>query len=113
MSVLCPGLTLTRILDEARKSMQGAEADGLSAGFVKAQKFALDPLVVGGAVLDAIRRNQLYVLPHAEFVDEVRALHQEIIEAFRTDLPVHPERAAFENVRRRMIDDIKAGLRGE
>lgn len=111
VSVLCPGLTLTRILDEARKAMEGAGADAVSAGFVKAQKFAMDPLVVGNCVLEAIQRNDAYVLPHAEFVDEVRGLHQEIIDAFRTDLPMHPERAAFENGRRQMIDDIKAELR--
>jgi len=111
VSVLCPGLTLTRILDEARKAMAESGGDEISSGFVKAQKYAMDPLVVGGAVLDAIRRNQLYVLPHAEFVDEVKGLHQEIIEAFRSDLPMHPERAAFEHSRWHYIDSIKAGLR--
>lgn len=113
VSVLCPGLTLTRILDEARKAMQEGAADEVSAGFVRAQQFAMDPLIVGRAVLDAIRRNQLYVLPHAEFIDEVRALHAEIIEAFRTDLPMNPDRAAFEHGRRTMIDGIKAGIREE
>ena len=78
---------------------------------MNAQKFAMDPLVVGNCVLEAIQRNEAYVLPHGEFVDEVRGLHQEILDAFRTDLPIHPERAAFENVRRRMIDNVKAGLR--
>jgi NAD(P)-dependent dehydrogenase (short-subunit alcohol dehydrogenase family) len=113
VSVLCPGLTLTRILDDARKATQEAGADELSAGFVNAQKFAMDPLVVGNAVLEAIQRNDPYVLPHGEFVDEVRELHREIIDAFRTDLPIHPQRAAFEDVRRRMIEDLKAGLRGQ
>lgn len=113
VSVLCPGLTLTRILDEARKATLEARADELSAGFVNAQKFAMDPLVVGGAVLQAIQRNELYVLPHGEFVDEVRSMHQELIAAFRTDLPIHPERTAFENVRRRMIETIKAGIQAD
>lgn len=111
VSVLCPGLTLTRILDEARKAMQAGGADEISAGFVKAQKFAMDPLIVGQAVLDAIRRNDAFVLPHAEFIDEVRGLHGEIIDAFRTDLPMHPERAEFEHGRWRMIESIKAGMR--
>ena len=111
VSVLCPGLTLTRILDEARKAMQAGGSDAISSGFVEAQKFAMDPLLVGGAVLDAIRRNELYVLPHSEFIDEVRGLHQEIIDAFRTDLPLEPGRAAFEHSRWHMIDAIKAGLR--
>lgn len=113
VSVLCPGLTLTRILDEARKAMQEGAADEVSAGFVRAQQFAMDPLIVGRAVLDAIRGNELYVLPHAEFIEEVRALHAEIIDAFRTDLPMNPERTAFEHGRRKMIDSIKAGMRSE
>jgi NAD(P)-dependent dehydrogenase (short-subunit alcohol dehydrogenase family) len=110
VSVLCPGLTLTRILDEARKSMQEGDVDEVRDGFIKAQQFAMDPLHVGEAVLEAIRRNEAYVLPHAEFIEEVRGLHQEIIDAFRTDLPMHPERAAFEHARYRMIEGIKAGL---
>lgn len=111
VSVLCPGLTSTRILDEARKAMQAGAADEVSAGFVKAQQFALDPLVVGNAVLESILQNRAFVLTHAEFVDEVRALHQELIDEFRTDLPMHPERAAFEHGRRAMIDSIKARIR--
>ncbi len=111
VSVLCPGLTLTRILDEAREAMRAAPLDELSAGFVNAQQFAMDPLVVGEAVVAAIRRNELYILPHAEFVEEVRELHAELLGAFRTDLPPHPDRAAFENVRRKLIAELKAKQR--
>ncbi len=112
VSVLCPGLTRTRILDEARKGAERAGADELSAGFIEAQQYAMDPLEVGEAVLEGIRRNDAYILPHAEFLDEVRALHREIEQSFRTDLPVHPKRAAFEAIRRKMTDDIKASIRG-
>ncbi len=108
VSVLCPGLTLTRILDEAREAMRDKPMDDLSAGFVNAQKFAMDPLIVGHAVVDAIRSNSLYILPHWEFIDEVAELHSELMAAFRTDLPMRPDRAAFENVRRQMIKALKA-----
>ncbi|MGB6450425.1 MAG: SDR family NAD(P)-dependent oxidoreductase [Steroidobacteraceae bacterium] len=111
VSVLCPGLTRTRILDEARKGAERAGADALSAGFVEAQAYAMDPLEVGEATLQGIRRNDAYILPHAEFLDEVRELHREIEDSFRTDLPVHPKRSAFESIRRKMIDDIKASIR--
>jgi NAD(P)-dependent dehydrogenase (short-subunit alcohol dehydrogenase family) len=107
-AVLCPGLTKTRILDHARDAMMKGKAATLSAGFVTAQQHALDPLIVGQAVLEGIRRNDAFILPHGEFVDEVRAMHDEIEAAFRTDLPCHPERAAFENVRRGMCDSMKA-----
>lgn len=111
VSVLCPGLTLTRILDEARAAMRAGPMDELSAGFVNAQKFAMDPLLVGQAVVDAIRNNDLYILPHREFVAEVAELHAELLGAFRTDLPMDPDRAAFEQVRRQLILDLKARQR--
>jgi NAD(P)-dependent dehydrogenase (short-subunit alcohol dehydrogenase family) len=107
-AVLCPGLTKTRILDAARDAMQQGKAAALSAGFVTAQQHAMDPLLVGQAVLQGIERNAAFILPHGEFVDEVKTMHEEIEAAFRTDLPCHPERARFENVRRKMCDDLEA-----
>ena len=110
-AVLCPGLTKTRILDRAREAKRRGEAATLSAGFVDAQLNAMDPLFVGQAVLEGIQRNDAYILPHGEFIDEVHAMHEEIEAAFRTDLPCHPERAAFEQVRRAMCDTAKAQAR--
>jgi NAD(P)-dependent dehydrogenase (short-subunit alcohol dehydrogenase family) len=107
-AVLCPGLTKTRILDRAREAKKQGKAATLSAGFVDAQMNAMDPLFVGQAVLEGILRNDAYILPHGEFIDEVHAMHEEIESAFRTDLPCHPERAAFEKVRRGMCDTAKA-----
>lgn len=111
-AVLCPGLTKTRILDRAREAKRLGKAATLSAGFVDAQLNAMDPLHVGQAVLEGIQRNDAYILPHGEFIDEVHAMHAEIEAAFRTDLPCHPERAAFERVRRGMCDTAKALARG-
>jgi NAD(P)-dependent dehydrogenase (short-subunit alcohol dehydrogenase family) len=110
-AVLCPGLTKTRILDRAREAKRLGKATTLSAGFVDAQLNAMDPLLVGQAVLEGIQRNDAYILPHGEFVDEVHAMHEDIEAAFRTDLPCHPERAAFEKVRRGMCDDLKSMAR--
>jgi NAD(P)-dependent dehydrogenase (short-subunit alcohol dehydrogenase family) len=110
-AVLCPGLTKTRILDRAREAMRQGKAATLSAGFVTAQLNAMDPLDVGRAVLEGIERNDAYILPHGEFIDEVHAMHADIEAAFRTDLPCHPERAAFERVRRGMCDDAKSQAR--
>ena len=110
-AVLCPGLTKTRILDRAREAKRRGEAATLSAGFVDAQLNAMDPLLVGQAVLEGIQRNDAYILPHGEFVDEVHAMHEEIEAAFRTDLPCHPERAAFEQVRRGMCEAAEVQAR--
>jgi NAD(P)-dependent dehydrogenase (short-subunit alcohol dehydrogenase family) len=111
-AVLCPGLTKTRILDRAREAKRQGKAATLSAGFVEAQLNAMDPLLVGQAVLEGIERNDAFILPHGEFIDEVHAMHAEIESAFRTDLPCHPERAAFEKVRREMCDTARAQARG-
>lgn len=94
VSVLCPGLTRSHILEDARLSV--------------AEQFAMDPRIVGTAVLDGIRRNHAFILPHGEFVQEVRAMHEEIVASVRTDLPVDPRRAAFEESRRMAIAKLRA-----
>jgi hypothetical protein len=68
----------------------------------------MDPLRVGEAVLVGIRRNEAFIFSHPEFADEVRALHEEISSDFHEDRYVDSQRAAFENGRRKMTDDIKA-----
>jgi NAD(P)-dependent dehydrogenase (short-subunit alcohol dehydrogenase family) len=105
-AVLCPGLTKTRILDARREAVRQGQGAQLSADLVAAQQYAMDPLLVGQAVLQAIERNEAFILPHGEFIDEVKAMHAQIEAAFRTDLPCHPERAKFESVRRKMCDDM-------
>jgi NAD(P)-dependent dehydrogenase (short-subunit alcohol dehydrogenase family) len=107
VSVLCPGLTRTRIFD-AMPSASASSSDSLSAGFVAALKYAMDPLQVGEAVLEGIRRNESYIFSHPEFADEVHALHEEMSRDFHEDRYVDSGRAAFENGRRKMTDDIKA-----
>jgi NAD(P)-dependent dehydrogenase (short-subunit alcohol dehydrogenase family) len=106
VSVLCPGLTRTRIFD-AMAATSAESPDALSAGFIAALGHAMDPLRVGEAVLEGIRRNEAFIFSHPEFADEVRALHEEISGDFHEDRFVDSDRAAFENGRRRMTDDIK------
>jgi NAD(P)-dependent dehydrogenase (short-subunit alcohol dehydrogenase family) len=107
VSVLCPGLTRTRIFD-AMPAASSKSSDSLSVGFIAALKHAMDPLRVGEAVLEGIRRNDAFIFSHPEFADEVRALHEEISGDFHEDRYVDLQRAAFESGRRKMTDDIKA-----
>jgi NAD(P)-dependent dehydrogenase (short-subunit alcohol dehydrogenase family) len=107
VSVLCPGLTRTRIFDAMPAASSGA-SDSLSAGFVAALEYAMDPLQVGETVLEGIRRNEAYIFSHPEFADEVHALHAQISADFHEDRYVDSRRAAFEHGRRKMTDDIKA-----
>ena len=100
VSTLFPGLTRSRIL-ESIVSEDGV--DELSMGFANAHQFAMDPLDLGRAVLDAVRRNDPYIIAHAEFVDEMRELHDELMASVRTDMPMDPRRAEFESGRRAMV----------
>ena len=108
VSVLFPGLTRTRILDDVAKAHEAL--DELSGGFVEARRYAMEPEQMGEIVLESIRRNDAYILSHGEFVDEVRELHEELIKSFRTDIRAHPKRAEFEGERRKMIAAIKASM---
>jgi len=104
VSTLFPGLTRSRILE----SIVGEDGvDELSMGFANAHKFAMDPLDLGRAVLDAVRRNDPYIIAHSEFVDEMHELHSELMASVRTDMPMDPRRAEFESGRRAMVAAAK------
>jgi len=111
VSLLCPGLTKTRIFDQMSGAGKSGSDEGLDSRFIRGLEHAMDPLLVGEAVLRGIRRNDAFILPHAEFMDEVRTLHEEIMSSFRTDIEIDPERAALESGRRQMTDDIKAAAK--
>lgn len=113
VTTLFPGLTRSRIMQRLQDEVAAgrSQLDKLASGFDRAQEFAMDPLVLGRAVLDAIVKNEPYVLAHAEFVDEVRELCDELVAAFRSDIPTNPRRTQFENERRQSIAAIKAELR--
>jgi NAD(P)-dependent dehydrogenase (short-subunit alcohol dehydrogenase family) len=112
VSVLCSGLTRTRIFD-AMPATSSTSPDSLSTGFVAALEYAMDPLQVGEAVIEGIRGNEAYIFPHPEFADEVHALHEQISGDFHKDRYVDSRRAAFENGRRKMTDDIKALIKND
>lgn len=105
VSTLFPGLTRSRIL-ESIVAEDGV--DELSLGFADAHKHAMDPLDLGRAVLDAVRRNEPYIIAHPEFVEEMHELHDELLAAVRTDMPIDPRRVEFEGTRRAMVAELKA-----
>jgi NADP-dependent 3-hydroxy acid dehydrogenase YdfG len=109
VSCLFPGLTRSRIRDGAKQKMAEATGpvDEVSASFTYAQQYAMDPLDLAGAVLDAVRTNKAHIIGHPEFADELDELHLELMSAIRRDLPMHPKRAEFENERRTLIRSMK------
>ena len=98
VSILCPGLTNTGILDEANDD-----------GNVEFERVAgaMDPIEVGWAVVRGIRENAPYIFSHGEFADEFRALFDEIVSAVPVDQAVPPDRAAFERGRRELCDRLR------
>jgi NAD(P)-dependent dehydrogenase (short-subunit alcohol dehydrogenase family) len=110
VSVLCPGLTNTRILDAPQRQDQDGKpmADiGNPEVLFNTMEGAMDPIEVGRAVVRAIRENAPYILTHGEFRDEIRTLFDEIIDAFPTDQAVPAARAAFERGRRELCDGLR------
>ena len=109
VSCLFPGLTRSRILDGAKQKIAeaGDDIDEVSASFAHAQQYAMEPMDLAGAVLDAVRQNRAHIIGHPEFADELDELHYELMAAIRRDLPMHPKRAEFEMQRRNLIRGIK------
>jgi len=109
VSCLFPGLTRSRILDGAKQKIAEAKGpvDEVSASFTYAQQYAMDPMDLAGAVLDAVRENRAHIIAHPEFADELDELHLELMAAIRRDLPMHPKRAEFEMDRRNLIRSMK------
>ena len=110
VSVLCPGLTRTRILDAPDREDAGAKpmaSEGDPDALFNSMDGAMDPIEVGRAVVSGIRQNLPYILTHGEFRDEIRTLFDEIVGAFPTDQAVPAARAAFERGRRDLCDGLR------
>ncbi len=96
VSVFCPGLVRTNIMDSERN--RPAEYFNSGAPEVSApppgvkdvpgldlMAVALDPLEVGRAVLSGVRRNDLYILTHGEFAQPVRQRCEAILASFGSE----------------------------
>ncbi|MCP5178632.1 MAG: SDR family NAD(P)-dependent oxidoreductase [Pseudomonadales bacterium] len=100
VSVLCPGMVRTRILESERtrpatlnpdsdQAEQAAQAHSVVMNM--AMQTGIDPAEVAQRVVEAIRNNQLYIFPHPEMRDATAARFAAIMDSF--DEP-DPERVA-------------------
>ena len=126
VSVLCPGMVRTRIM-EAERHRPGHEAEtaaapsapGGASGRDEWQSTfdmggGMDPLELGERVLLGIQRNDAYILPHGEFKDEVQGLFDDIMAGFPQGQKVDdPVRLKFEEVRRKATADAKAAIKND
>ncbi len=96
VSVFCPGLVRTSIMDSERNRPAeyfnsgtpetSAPPPGLKdVPGLDLMAVALDPLEVGRAVLSGVRRNDLYILTHGEFAGPVRQRCEAILASFGSE----------------------------
>ncbi|HEY1961488.1 MAG TPA: hypothetical protein VGG69_03635, partial [Rhizomicrobium sp.] len=67
---------------------------------------AMDPVELGTQVVQAIKENKPYIFTHREFLDEVKAIHREIEDAFPKEQEVPEGRRLFEDARWREQDAL-------
>ena len=114
VSLLCPGLTATRILqDPTPEGKKPLAREGDPDAMFNTMEGAMDPLEVGEVVLEGIRTNEPYILPHGEFKEEVQELFDDILNAFPVGQKADQKRLDFEERRRTMTEELrKMMLRG-
>ncbi|MEP7242341.1 MAG: SDR family NAD(P)-dependent oxidoreductase [Gammaproteobacteria bacterium] len=112
VSVLCPGLTRSRIVESAAArpahlaSKEPAKPRRANDAPSPANS-GMEPVEVGKRVLQGIRSNDAYILTHGEFKDEMREIFDDILAAFPSD-PPDAGRTAFEEGRRKMTNEARA-----
>ncbi len=91
VSVLCPGMVKTRILESERtrpetlapgEGKAEAAAQAHSQIMNMAMQSGIEPAEVAQRVVDAIKSDSLYVFPHAEFREATGARFNEILQSF-------------------------------
>ena len=96
VSVLCPGLVRTNIIDAERNRPAGLRDEPVAmtpemqaglAAFRAVMEAAMPPSKVADVVFDAIRNEQFYILPHPEWLEAVQLRTDKLL---RMENPVNP-----------------------
>jgi len=101
VSCLFPGATRSRMASMADPESEEAAAmePELTKKLRLAFQQAMDPVELGAAVVKAIKENKPHIFTHREFLDEVKAIHREIEDAFPPEQEVPEGRRLFEQAR--------------
>lgn len=113
VSVFCPGFVRSNLLesekmrpaalvDEIAKPSTQPPTDAEAAMLRKFMAVAMDPADAGRRVLAGVRRNDLYILSHAEFEQPVR----ERMEALLASFPAERAPSARAATARRFMTDL-------
>lgn len=93
VSVFCPGMVRSNIMEASRNRLDRGEAAKSSAGTdTGAPKWGMDPLEAGGIVLRGMRNNDLYILSHPEYELILRDRSDALASSIPTDIDVPEER---------------------
>jgi len=120
VSVLCPGLVKSYIYasDSIRPEDLKTGAKPVNeqtvARIASVHEFGMEPDVVAGRVLEAMKEDRYHIFTHPEFKDELRELFDEVLADFR-DYPQdsgHDQRTGFEKDRRERYKQQRRGLKG-
>jgi NAD(P)-dependent dehydrogenase (short-subunit alcohol dehydrogenase family) len=120
VSVLCPGLVKSYIYasDNIRPDRLKAGAKPVDDANVKrlaaVHEFGMEPDVIAGRVLEAMREDRFHIFTHPEFKDELTEVFGETLADFR-DYPAdagQEQRVGFEKTRRESYKQQRKGLRG-
>lgn len=111
VSVLCPGVVNSNLVfaNRNRPVRYGATQIGIGDDVARTSFMdaGMDPIEAGEAVLGAIRTGQLYILPHAEFKEQVVKRFESILNSF-SDTPVPENRLAMTRERSAQLSKMRA-----
>lgn len=86
ISVLCPGMAATRIVETTRALRPGEREAGAAASTAQAMGKVLaggmDPGAIGEHVVRAIRNGEFYIFTHPEWGPMLRTQFEEMLDAF-------------------------------
>jgi NAD(P)-dependent dehydrogenase (short-subunit alcohol dehydrogenase family) len=105
VSVLCPGFVRSNIHEAVLSRPKSLGSTGYPVTEADMKRLdgvlsvGMDPAEVGSHVIAGVRENRQYIFPHAEFRDELKAVHDELLAAL-PDREPEPARMAVEDFRR-------------
>jgi len=109
VSVLCPGLVRTNIINAERNRptelrnepvAMTAEMQAGLAAFKAAMEASMPPFEVADVVFDAIKKEQFYILPHPEWTEVIQLRTDKLL---RMENPQSPAATVAKLIRQRQI----------
>lgn len=111
VSCLYPGGTKSALIPVPAEGEE-PEIEGVEGGLLRllwsAMRAGMEPMELGAMVVEAIRENRPHIFTHLEFLEEVKARHRALEDAFPMDQQVPQTRRDFENARREAVDQSMA-----